>query len=234
MNPFKALLDLILPRRCVICGGRLNVRETYCCLSCAVDMPYTYFWEQPDNKMALSFREKTGNTEVNAASLIFYREGSPYRQVTRHLKYEYGIGSGRYFSKLLAHKLKKEEIFGDVDLVVPVPLHWARRWSRGYNQAEIIADTIASSLNATMDAGLLERCRHTRTQTRLAGEAKTDNVSGAFRLKKDVRSIHPRHIMLVDDVFTSGSTLAECYKVIKKACHPETKISIVTLAFVDK
>ena len=234
MNPFKALLDLILPRRCVICGGRLNVRETYCCLSCAVDMPYTYFWEQPDNKMALSFREKAGNTEVNAASLIFYREGSPYRQVTRHLKYEYGIGSGRYFSKLLAHKLKKEEIFGDVDLVVPVPLHWARRWSRGYNQAEIIADTIASSLNATMDAGLLERCRHTRTQTRLAGEAKADNVSGAFRLKKDVRSIHPRHIMLVDDVFTSGSTLAECYKVIKKACHPETKISIVTLAFVDK
>ena len=234
MNPFKALLDLILPRRCVICGGRLNVRETYCCLSCAVDMPYTYFWEQPDNKMALSFREKTGNTEVNAASLIFYREGSPYRQVTRHLKYEYGIGSGRYFSKLLAHKLKKEEIFGDVDLVVPVPLHWARRWSRGYNQAEIIAGTIASSLNATMDAGLLERCRHTRTQTRLAGAAKADNVSGAFRLKKDVRSIHPRHIMLVDDVFTSGSTLAECYKVIKKACRPETKISIVTLAFVDK
>lgn len=234
MAPFKALMDLILPRRCVICGGKLNVREAYCCLSCIVDIPYTFFWEQKDNKMALSFREKSGDPDADAASLIYYREGSPYRQVTRHLKYEYGIGAGKHFAKMLAHKIKKEDTFKDVDLIVPVPLHWARRWSRGYNQAEIIAGALASSLNVKMDTGLLKRCRYTRTQTKLAGDAKADNVSGAFSLKTDISKLRARHILLIDDVYTSGSTLAECHKVIKKGCPQDTKISIATLAFVDK
>lgn len=234
MNPLKALIDLILPRRCVICGRNLNVRETYCCLNCAVNMPFTYFWEQPDNKMAISFREKTGDPDAHAASLIFYREDSPYRQVTRHLKYEYGIGAGKHFSKMLAHRIEKEDVFGDVDLIVPVPLHWARRWSRGYNQAEIIGGALADYLNVRMDTGILERCRYTRTQTRMTGDAKAGNVSGAFRLNKKLKGLQARHILLVDDVYTSGSTLAECHKVIKKRCHPGTKISIVTLAFVDK
>ncbi len=234
MNSLKALIDLILPRRCVICGRKLNVREAFCCLSCVIDMPYTYFWEQQDNKMALSFRDKTGSSDAYAASLIFYRDGSPFRQVTRHLKYEYGIGAGRYFSKMLAYKIKKECLFDDADLIVPVPLHWVRRWSRGYNQAEIIGGALASVLNIKMDTDILKRSKYTRTQTKLSGEAKAENVSGAFSLKKDISHLRARHILLVDDVYTSGSTLTECYKVIKKNCCPGTKISIVTLAFVDK
>lgn len=234
MNTFKALFDLILPRHCIICGRRLNVREEYCCLSCHIDIPLTYFWEQVDNRMAIEFRKKTGDDLSRAVSLFFYREDSSFRQITRHLKYEYGIGSGRHFSKMLAYKLKDEGIFDDVDLIVPVPLHWTRKWSRGYNQAEVIASSLSRVLDIKMDNGLLKRCRRTGTQTKLSGDAKSGNVAGAFKLKKGIGSLQAEHILLVDDVYTSGSTLAECHKAIRKAGNPELKISVATLAFIDK
>lgn len=231
MNPFKAIINLFLPNRCIICGERLSVSSEYiCCLPCTVDFPKTKFWAE-DNKMTSAFRELTGDNRCFATSLFYYKEDSPFRAITHSLKYEYGLKTGRYYSELLAQEILHDWVFQDLDLIIPVPIHAFRRFTRGYNQSEVIAKTLGSELEVKTDNRVIKRSRYTKTQTKLSGSDKQSNVSGAF---KALKKVDAKHILLVDDVYTSGSTLAECYKVLRECTDTDTKISIATLAFVDK
>ena len=121
--------------------------------------------------------------------------------------------------------------------VVPVPLHWTRRWQRGYNQAEVIGRELASALGAAFEPALLRRVRRTRTQTRLSATERAGNVSGAFKVSERAarRVLAPGlpEILLVDDVFTTGSTLAACYNALRKAFGDSVRISVATLAYVE-
>ena len=119
-----------------------------------------------------------------AAALFFYRRGSGYDNITQELKYHANFAAGRYFAAMLGRRLRESPLFADVDLVVPVPLHWTRRARRGYNQAEIIAREVARVLSIPLAPRLLRRVRRTRTQTRAAD--RFANISGAFA----VRSVH--------------------------------------------
>ena len=116
-------------------------------------------------------------------------------------------------------------------MVIPVPLHWTRKWKRGYNQAEVIARGIAGRIHADLCTGILFRSRRTATQTRLDIKGKEDNVRSAFAARK---SIPPgiRHILLVDDVFTTGATLYACWQAVRTVSR-DTRISIATLALVS-
>lgn len=232
INPFRAILDIFLPRTCVVCGRRLLLREDYCCLKCLADLPYTYYWASRHNPMADKYNAKISDEEgyAMAVALFFYDTGSGYENITQHLKYGYGINSGEFFAGLLAKKIKEGGLLSDVDTVIPVPLHWRRRRRRGYNQAEVIASVVAGTLGARLVTGALVRKRNTRTQTEIGMEGKAENVQGAFALKSKLQG---RHILLVDDLFTSGSTLASCQKAIReKIPANECRISIATLGCV--
>ena len=133
---------------------------------------------------------------------------------------------------MLAREMAASEIYSDVDTVIPVPLHWSRKWSRGYNQAEIIARELARGLGAELNPGALVRNRRTSTQTRLSLEEKASNVSGAFSLRRGIDLSEYSHILLVDDVFTTGATLYSCYKTMRCSCGRLTRVSIATLAYV--
>ena len=235
----SALLDLVLPRVCVVCGRTLLLQERHICLNCLADLPETHFATPGRNPMADKFNARIAGDRYEpyafAAALFYYSADSDYSRITQALKYHRDFGAGKFFARLLGRRLAASATFSDIDLIVPVPLHWTRLWSRGYNQAEVIARELATALTAPCRTDLLRRCRRTATQTRLGGEEKSANVAGAFRTTKKAASLASgngiRHILLVDDVFTSGATLGECHKALRAIFGPSTRISIATLGY---
>ena len=148
-----ALGDLFMPRACLACGRRLGMRERHLCLSCAADVPYTRFWLAPHNPLADRFNavlERHRGTEpmdyAYAAALIYYK--GAYRSIPRALKYQGDLAAGRHYGALLGRRLAAAPHFADIDLVIPVPLHWTRLRSRGYNQAEILARALSDAFRA--------------------------------------------------------------------------------------
>lgn len=131
---------------------------------------------------------------------------------------------------MLGASLAKAGHFQDVDTVIPVPLHWRRKFGRGYNQAEVIAREIAKALGANLRTDILKRGRRTKSQTALNAEERLVNISGAFRVS---HSIPARHVLIVDDTFTTGATLSECWITLRRALGPSVRISVATLAMVD-
>ena len=240
----SALTDIALPRCCIVCGRELGIRESHLCIYCSADFPFTRFWISTHNEMAdrlnlmigKDMEENSGKFERYsfAAALFFYHGEAGYKKIPQGLKYRKRIGEGRYFSRMLADKIFSAEWFRDVDMVVPVPLHWKRRWKRGYNQAEIIAEELAGNKKAELCRNLLLRGRYTATQTRMAVEDKKTNVSGAFSINERIASrCSPSHILLVDDVFTTGATMNACHRVLRNYFGRQVRISAVTLGFVS-
>lgn len=190
------------------------------------------------NRMADKFNERligVASRYEYAAALLYYDDGSLYRLVPQAIKYRRRFDCGRLFGTMLGQRISGTELFTDVDMVVPVPLHWTRRWKRGYNQAEVISEAVAEALGIPVCGRALVRAKRTRTQTRLGMEGKAVNVSGAFRVnpKFASRLKKCRHIIILDDVFTTGSTIAECSRALRSICSSATRISAVTLSFVD-
>lgn len=173
-----------------------------------------------------------------AAALFFYRSEASYRQIPYQIKYHGNIPAGRYFGRMLGKRLASSCLYSDVDLIVPVPLHWTRKWKRGYNQAEVIAKAAAEELKTDICTDILKRIRRTGTQTKVEVENKAGNVSGAFladtkiasQMKNGGQNI--RHILLIDDIFTTGSTLHACFVALRAVFPAEVRISVATLGFV--
>ena len=241
----RALSDSVLPRTCTVCGRVLGIRENHLCIYCADDFPFTFFWKQSHNPMSerlntLICRSMEGNSGydgyepyANAAALFYYSSGSGYKEITRQLKYHGNIGIGLHYGKILGEKLSESGFLSDVDMIVPVPLHWARKWQRGYNQAEIIADGISISMGVPVNSGILYRNRRTESQTKLNIERKLNNVRSAFSINEKIAGeISPRHILLVDDVFTTGATIYSCHRALRRFFGPQVKIGAATLGFV--
>lgn len=246
--------DLLMPRSCIVCGRPLLAREKHLCIWCANDLPLTYFWLQDRNAMGDKFNAlvqqhlerdlKDGESippipYALAAALFFYRSKTGYRKITQSLKYHGNLSAGRFFARMLAERLKDSPYLGEIDAVVPVPLHWTRRWSRGYNQAEVIAkELVRCGIGGTMVPDLLKRNRRTRTQTKLSVGQKADNVKGAFSVRRKTAERlvagcgpGPLNVLLVDDVFTTGATLFACWKALKE-WNPDVRVCIVTLGYV--
>ena len=242
-----ALGDLVLPRDCIVCGRQLRMKERHLCIYCMADLPLTYFWNRDHNPMADKFNAKIQEVMINTAgseggsngsvgfaiglngligeryeyatALFFYQSESGYKKIPQQLKYHSNLSAGRFFSHLLGLEMAESPIYQDVDCVIPVPLYWSRKWERGYNQAAIVAQEIAKVLGATLNTSVLYRAKHTKTQTKLSIEDKRNNVSTAFKIhnNKLVTLRGARHILLVDDVFTTGATLTSCFTVLRKA-----------------
>lgn len=240
----SSVKDFLMPRVCAVCGEPLLLSERHLCLKCLCDIPLTGYENRLHNPMADAYNSHIRTCAFEpyqaAAALMVYNSFSAgsesnYGRIPRELKYFRNFSVGRHFARMLGSALSRSELFKDVDAIVPVPLHWARRARRGYNQAEVIARALAGSFpSAVVDCRLLVRSRRTRTQTRIhSAAAKTANVTGAFRVRVKGELPAYRHILIVDDVFTTGATLASCHDALRAACGPAVRISAATLAVIS-
>ena len=223
----RSLADLLMPRVCVVCGRPLLDSEQDLCFGCRADLPLTMFWDLSRNPMADRFNALVEAQAYVRVAALFYYSGD-YSNITRALKYSRNFGCGRRMAGALGEHLAGAGWKPDV--VCCVPLHWTRRWSRGYNQAEVIGRELAARLGARFEPRMLVRVRRTSSQTRLTEEQRRSNVAGAFRVRT-AGLVRPQEILLVDDVFTTGSTLAACYAALRQAFGPSVRICIATLAY---
>ncbi len=222
------ILDLFFPQVCPVCGGLLVGGEKIVCLRCLSDMPLSYFWSWRDNPAELLLRERIDIE--SAATLLLYRKESNWRELIHNFKYSGDKASGVYLSKILGKKIVESGCFSEVDLLVPVPLHPLKKWKRGFNQATVIAREIGRQTGKPVIEGVLCRGRYSSTQTIKDRKGRRRSVEDAFFLK-DPKPFADRHILLVDDVLTTGATIEACGTQIVKAGG--VKLSVATLAFVE-
>ncbi|MHC1779947.1 MAG: ComF family protein [Bacteroidales bacterium] len=222
------ILDLFFPQVCPVCGRLLVGGEKIVCLSCLSDIPFSYFWSWRDNPAELLLRERL---EVETAvTLLLYRKESNWKEVIHNFKYSGDKASGRYLSSLLGKKIVESGCFSGVDILVPVPLHPLKKWKRGFNQASVIAREIGRQIGKPVVEDVLRRGRYSSTQTIKDRKGRKRSVEGAFFLKNPER-FSERHILLVDDVLTTGATIEACGTQIYKAGG--VTLSVATLAFVE-
>lgn len=227
----SGLRNLFFVRECAVCGGELDDGEHFLCKQCLGDIPLTRFWLYSENAAMESL---AGCRVHNAAALFFYRHDSPYCEIVRQFKYGRRESLGLWAARLLGGYLAAGGLYCDVQAVVPVPLHPLKRWKRGFNQAEIIARGVAEGLGGILVVPhLLRRRRYTSTQTRRSATSRRSNVSGAFAVNPrelgKLRAAGITHILIVDDVLTTGATLSECIRLLQD----HFTVSAATLGFVE-
>lgn len=221
---------LVFPELCPVCGRLLVKGERYICLGCLSDLPYSFFWNWRNNPAEFLLNELLPVEQ--AASLMLYRSESNWKSTVHQFKYYGNKGLGQFLSILLAQKLMESGWSDKLDLVVPVPLHWYKEWTRGFNQAGVVAKVIAEKLNLPYEPYLITRKRFTFTQTKKDKEHRKKSVASAFMVKeKYSRLLSGKRVLLVDDVLTTGATASSCGKALLD--FGALSISVVTLAFVE-
>ncbi len=228
---FHSFLSLIYPNSCEACGVQLVAGEHVLCTTCKYKLPRTRYWLQKGNPVEQVF---WGRVQVeNACSLFFMGKGSKYRKLLHKLKYKNRPQVGVELGSLLGAELQQSPLYEDIDVVVSIPLHAKRLRARGYNQSEKIAKGIAQSFGKPMLANVVYRQRHNETQTRKSREERMKNVEDVFAVYPDkVTELDGKHILLVDDVLTTGATLEACITATLRAVN--CKISVATLAAAVK
>lgn len=218
-------INLFYPKLCAACGAHLLKQEKYVCMQCLYSLPRTNYHYTIENPVEQIF---WGRTEITAATAYyFFEKDARFAKIIHRLKYRGKKEIGIEMGKIFGAELKESSRFNKVDLIIPVPLHWKKKKKRGYNQSEFIASGIAESMGKPIDTNTLYRAVETETQTRKSRYERWENVENIFRLKS-ADKIKGKHILLVDDVITTGATLESCATTLLKGNN--TKVSVVTLA----
>lgn len=225
MKIWSDLLNLFYPNLCLLCKEPLIQGEEHICSYCLYKLPQTGFHLLDNNPAEQLF---IGKFPVeHASSFLYYTKGGNTQKLIHSLKYNNNKELGYYLGKLAAQTLMQTNYCNDIDLLVPVPLHPNRLKSRGYNQSEWIANGIASLLCKSIDSTSLQRIKKTTTQTSKSVFNRWSNVQDIYNVQSTL-NFTGKHILLVDDVITSGATTGAAAEAILKV--PNTRISILSIA----
>ena len=226
MIPFwTSLLDLFSPRLCAGCGHRLSTNEHVLCNQCLQHTPFTHHSLQPyDNALARLF---WGLFPIErAAAWFFYEPNTEIAHMMHEMKYHGRSDLAEELGQLMATTLLPDGFFEDIDGIVPVPLTRRRQWHRGYNQSERVALGISHVTALPIYNKVVERISFQSSQTHLHLSERRANVEHAFRLLQSA-GLAGKHLLLVDDVVTTGSTLTAC--ALQLCQIPDVRISVLTL-----
>ena len=223
---WSRLLDLISPRLCVVCGNRLAVTEDTLCSKCYLHLPRTDFANDLyENMMAKLF---WGQIKLEKATALFYYEPhAETAQILYELKYKNHPEIGVVMGRMMAKELMKSGLFEDIDALVPVPLAKKRERERGYNQSLELAKGVSEVTGLPIANLVIRRTKFVGSQTKRGRWERNENVEHVFELVDD--NISDQHLLLIDDVVTTGATVIACAKEMQKASN--VRISVLALGF---
>jgi len=218
-------ISLLFPRLCCTCGEPLVRNEEVICTGCQVSISRTDYHLIPDNPVSRLF---WGRCQIErAAAFSFYTRGSKIRKLVHKLKYEGLKEAGVTIGKIYAVSLLESGFLKGIDMIIPVPLHPSRLRKRGFNQCDFICDGLTFISRIPVEKSVLRRSSKSETQTRKSRYDRWLNVEGIFEVS-DREKIAGKHILLVDDVITTGSTIEACVNALHDA--EDIKVSVIALA----
>lgn len=219
-------LSLLYPNLCLACEKNTPTESSQICLQCQADLPQTNFHLEKENALMELF---WGRIElVHATALYYFRKGGRTQHLIHQLKYANQPQIGVQLGELLGIQLATSAFYQDIDYVIPVPLHPRKERIRGYNQSDAIAQGISSGMGKPWERGILRRVVFTETQTKKNRMERMKNVGGAFEVFTPHR-IEGKHILLVDDVVTTGATLEVCALTLLKI--KGVRVSLAVLGY---
>ena len=220
-----SLFYFFYPKLCLSCNYKTPPIDQWLCLSCKLKLPKTNFHLQKDNAFAERF---WGRVKIEAAAGMYYfRKGGRTQNLIHNLKYKNRSQIGVILGNMYGTELNKSPLFQDVEIIVPVPLHWKKLRKRGYNQSSVFAEGLSEVMGIPWVVDGLRRNENSASQTKKSKMSRLENVMSVFEVKNRKR-LEGKHILLVDDVLTSGATLEACATKILEI--PGTKVSLVTIA----
>ncbi|MGJ8743058.1 ComF family protein [Polaribacter sp.] len=228
MQFLKDFFSIFYPKLCANCENQLVYNEMVLCTFCRHDLPLTNFTDYKNNKITQTFFGRIP-VEKGFALLLFRKKGIT-KKLIHELKYKGNQEIGVFFGNWLGQLLIENKEFSKVDCIVPVPLHPKKRRARGYNQVSKFGATLSNYLKIPFIEQQLIRASSTKTQTLKARFERFKNLDTKF-LVTDYTKLNNKHILIIDDVITTGATLEACAKELLKG--KKVTISILTMAYTE-
>lgn len=225
-NILNNFFDLFFPKECLNCGKTVEFHEKLYCLFCLSEIPITKFSQIQNNELERLFR---GRLTVEAASaLIFYAPKGLTKQMIHLCKYQGKHSLSQYLGQWLAKEMQDSQRFDHLDYVVPVPMHPIKRKKRGYDQVHIFARALADTLDLPMLPDVLQKENYHETQSSKNRFDRFKTLSHDFKIG-DGLPIENKHVLLVDDIVTTGATMEACGSLLLHKAR--AKLSLACMAF---
>ncbi|MCK9562576.1 MAG: ComF family protein [Bacteroidales bacterium] len=225
---FARFLFGFFPDICTVCGSHLRVSERVMCTSCLIDIPRIYFHNQERNPLEDVLWGQIPYEKATA--LFYYTKKNKYAALLHNLKYKNRSDVGEFLGELFANELQKTGFLDSIDCIIPIPLHKKRLKQRGYNQSEHIALGLSKQSSIPYITNAVVRTVNTQTQTKKSKEERLRNVQNIFSVINPSVLAH-KHVLLLDDVITTGATCISCADTIISA-EPSCRVSIASLGLV--
>jgi ComF family protein len=233
LNFFTQVLEgvqsLLYPEFCYCCNHKLKQKDSIWCEECLYKLTPTNYHHQPKNPTLERF---WGRVHLNyASSLFLYHRKALIQGLVHQLKYkgrpEIGVELGKWYGGLL----RESSHFDKIDLIVPVPMFWKKERQRGYNQAGVFAEGLAESMELPTSADSFLKIKETNSQTTKSRAERFENMREVFRIDKP-EALANKHVLLVDDVITTGATIEACILELQKV--PDIQISLASIALTTQ
>ncbi len=228
MNLLKDIFNIFYPTICLCCKEQLTTNEALICIDCRHDLPVTNFTDEADNIIEKIFYGRVPIEE--ATSLFYFLKKGKVQELIHHLKYKNQQKVGTFIGDWLGELMRNSKRFKTIDCIIPVPLHKKKQQLRGYNQVSTFGKSLSKKLDVPFYETTLLKKTATKTQTKKLRLERWKNSEHKFTVQT-TNTLNGKHILLIDDIITTGATLEACINAFKE--HKNIKISIATMAYTQ-